>query len=82
MAILQYGDAGSAELEPHGDEAMSERAKGMAFVLVAIGTLGLLTNEFIFSWGRTATMVFAAANAIGLVSLGIALWGKKDGTPE
>ena len=55
---------------------MSERAKGLAFVLVAIGTLGLLANEFVFSWGRIATLVFAAANGIGLVALGFALWGK------
>ena len=61
---------------------MSERAKGLAFVLVAIGTLGLLTNEFVFSWGRVATLVFAAANGIGLVAVGIALWGKGQDTPK
>ncbi len=61
---------------------MSERAKGLAFVLVAIGTLGLLTNEFLFSWGRVATLVFAAANGIGLVAVGIALWGKGQDTPK
>ncbi len=61
---------------------MSERAKGLAFVLVAIGTLGLLTNEFVFSWGRIATLVFAATNGIGLVGVGIALWGKGQDTSE
>ena len=61
---------------------MSERAKGLAFVLVAIGTLGLLTNEFVFSWGRIATLLFAAANGVGLVGVGIALWGKGQDTPE
>lgn len=61
---------------------MSERAKGLAFVLVAIGTLGLLTNEFVFSWGRIATLVFAAANAVGLGALGFALWGKGKDTPK
>ena len=60
---------------------MSERAKGLAFVLVAIGTLGLLANEFVFSWGRIATLVFAAANGIGLVAIGTALWGKGKETP-
>jgi hypothetical protein len=59
---------------------MSERAKGLAFVLVAIGTLGLLTNEFVFSWGRIVTLLFAAANGIGLVGVGIALWGKGQDT--
>ena len=61
---------------------MSERAKGLAFVLVAIGTLGLLTNEFVFSWGRVATLVFATANGIGLVALGIAFRGKGQDTPK
>ena len=59
---------------------MSERAKGLAFVLVAIGTLGLLTNEFVFSWGRIVTLLFAAINGIGLVGVGIALWGKGQDT--
>ena len=61
---------------------MSERAKGLAFVLVAIGTLGLLTNEFVYSWGRIATLVFAAVNGIGLVAVGIALWGKGQDTSK
>ncbi len=61
---------------------MNERTKGLAFVLVAIGTLGLLTNEFVFSWGRIATLVFAAANGIGLVALGIALWGQRRDTSK
>lgn len=61
---------------------MNEHAKGLAFVLVAIGTLGLLANEFVFSWGRIATLVFAAANGIGLVGVGIALWGKGQDAPK
>jgi len=61
---------------------MNETVKGLAFVLVAIGTLGLLTNEFVFSWGRIATLVFAAANGVGLVALGFAFWGKGQDTPK
>jgi len=61
---------------------MNERAKGLAFALVAVGTLGLLANEFVFSWGRIATLAFAAANGIGLVALGIALWGRGKDTPS
>jgi hypothetical protein len=60
----------------HGDRAMKEHVEKLAFVLLVIGTLGLLTNEFVFSWGRIATLIFAAINVIGLVSLGVAHWGK------
>ena len=59
---------------------MNERVQGLAFVLVAIGTCGLLMNEFFFSWGRMATLAFASANGIGLVALGTALWGKRQDT--
>ncbi len=45
-----------------------------AFVLVITGTLGLLANEFMFDWGRAATLLFAASNVIGLVGLGIGLF--------
>jgi len=44
------------------------------FVLLIIGTVGLLLNEFVFDWGRTATLIFAAANVIGLLALGFAYW--------
>jgi len=46
-----------------------------AFALVIVGTLGLLANEFVFDWGRGATLIFAASNAIGLVGVGFALYG-------
>ena len=42
----------------------------IAFTLLILGTTGLLLNEFIFSWGRPATLIFAFANLIGLVILG------------
>jgi hypothetical protein len=49
------------------------------FLLLIIGTLGLLTNEFVFDWGKIATLIFAAANMIGLLTLGIAYWTRKEG---
>jgi hypothetical protein len=52
---------------------MGKHIEPIAFALVAIGTLGLLANEFLFTWGRSATLTFAAMDAIGLVALGIAL---------
>ena len=49
----------------------------LAFVLLMIGTLGLLMNEFAFAWGRPATLAFAAANIVGLLVLGFSCSGKK-----
>ncbi|MFC1913694.1 hypothetical protein ACFLXF_00230 [Chloroflexota bacterium] len=43
--------------------------KLIAFVLLIIGTLGLLINEFAFDWGRVATIVFAIMNLMGLAIL-------------
>ena len=61
---------------------MSEHIGKIPFVLLVIGTLGLLMNEFLFAWGRIATLIFAAINLIGLVALGIILWRKRpDTTP-
>jgi hypothetical protein len=51
-----------------------------AFVLLIIGTLGLLINAFVFDWGRTATLIFAAANVIGLLAFGFTYWSKKQDT--
>ena len=48
-------------------------------VLLVVGTLGLLLNEFVFDWGRAATLSFAVINIIGLLVLGYTYWmTKKD----
>jgi len=47
-----------------------EAVKMWAFVLLIVGTLGLLLSEFVFDWGRAATLSFALANVIGLLALG------------
>ena len=50
-----------------------------AFFFLLIGTIGLLMNEIVFDWGRPATLIFAAANVMGFLTLGFAYWGmKKD----
>ena len=60
--------------------SMREVAKLSAFILLIIGTLGLLINEFIFGWGDTATLTFAALNVVGLAILAYTYWGmKKEG---
>lgn len=48
---------------------MKKNIERIAFVLLIIGTTGLLLNEFVFTWGRYYTLVFAAANAVGLTFL-------------
>lgn len=51
----------------------NESLRLVAVVLVIVGTTGLLANEFIADWGRTATLASAALNVIGLAILGYAL---------
>jgi len=58
---------------------MKEVVKSSGFILLIIGTLGLLINEFIFDWGRAATITFAALNIAGLAALATTQRGiKKD----
>ena len=45
-----------------------------AFVLLIVGTIGLLVNEFVADWGRGATITFACLNVLGLVVLAYATW--------
>jgi hypothetical protein len=52
----------------------------IGFVLLIIGTLGLLANEFAFDWGSFATVAFAVVNVVGLAVLGFAHWGMKQDT--
>ena len=59
---------------------MKEAAKLSSFILIIIGTLGLLINEFIFDWGSTATLTFAAVNVVGLAILAFFLRGLKKET--
>ena len=49
-----------------------------AFILLGIGTLGLLINEFILDWGRIATLTFAVMNVIGLATLAFTHLVKKE----
>ena len=56
---------------------MREYALLIAFVLLIVGTIGLLINEFILDWGRCATLTFAIINVVGLASLAFAYWARK-----
>ena len=59
------------------DMHMSKVIKLTAFILLIIGTIGLLINEIIFDWGRSATLTFAVLNVVGLASLAFAYLTKK-----
>lgn len=49
--------------------SIREAIKLSAFVLLFIGTLGLIINELIFDWGSAATLTFAAVNVVGFAIL-------------
>jgi hypothetical protein len=53
---------------------MREAAKLTAFILLVIGTIGLLVNEFVADWGRGVTITFACLNVLGLVVLTLTTW--------
>ena len=53
---------------------MKKTIELLPFVFLIPGTLGLLLNEFVFDWGRTATLAFAAANLVGLLVLAYSQW--------
>lgn len=40
-------------------------------IFVLIGTVGLLVNEFIMNWGRTATLIFSAISLLGFTFMGM-----------
>ena len=56
-----------------------EAVKLASFILLIIGTIGLLVNEFVFDWGRAATLTFAVVNLVGLAILALANWVMKNG---
>jgi len=56
---------------------MREYTLLIAFVLLIVGTIGLLINELILDWGRCATLTFAIINIVGLASLTFAYWTRK-----
>jgi phage-related minor tail protein len=43
-----------------------------AFILIVIGTIGVLLNEFVWEHSSTRTIIFAVADFVGLVNLAFA----------
>lgn len=57
-----------------------ERLKKAAFILIAMGTVGLLVREFAFDGGRgdwpaAASIFFACLTVSGFASLAYSRWG-------
>jgi len=46
-----------------------------AFILIIVGTLGLLLNEFAWEHSSTRTIIFAIVTFVGLVNLAFARFG-------
>ena len=61
--------------------SLGEVARLIGFILLIVGTLGLLINEFVFEGGRAATLAFAVFNLVGLTTLASVFWGMKK-TPK
>jgi len=59
---------------------MREVVKLSGFILLIIGTVGLIITEIIIRWGGVAvwhylTLTFGVVNALGLATLAFAHWG-------
>jgi hypothetical protein len=48
-----------------------------AFILIIVGTGGLLLNEFVWNGSTARTIIFAVVDFVGLVNLGFAQFGMK-----
>ncbi|MFC2070259.1 hypothetical protein ACFLTB_03705 [Chloroflexota bacterium] len=47
------------------------------FILIIVGTAGLLLNEFVWGCSSSRTVIFAAVNLVGLANLAFARYGMK-----
>ena len=62
------------------DMSLKEFIKFSGFILIAIGTVGLLLNEFVWEHSSSRTITFAVVDFVGLVNLAFAHFGMKDKT--
>ena len=59
---------------------MKNRIKGIGFILIAIGTIGLLLNELAFNASTVLTLSFAGVDVIGLIFLAVSHYMKSEKT--
>lgn len=64
---IEVGIGGYAIINPK----MRNFIKTAAFILIIIGTSGLLLNEYVWEHSSTLAIIFAILNLIGLISLAI-----------
>jgi hypothetical protein len=57
--------------------ALRNFIKISGFVLIIIGTVGLLLNEFVWDGGTTRTIIFGVVDFVGLVNLAFAYFGMR-----
>jgi hypothetical protein len=57
---------------------MKDRIKGAGFILIILGTLGLLLNEFVLEGSTAVTLIAAAVDLIGLACLVIGQYVVKE----
>ena len=57
---------------------MREVTKLIAFILLIVGTTGLLVNEFVTDWSKGVTITFAIFNFVGLATLAFITWSVKN----
>ncbi len=57
---------------------MKEFIKLSGFILIAIGTIGLLLNEFAWEHSSTRTIIFAVVSFVGFTNLALAHFGMRD----
>ena len=60
------------------DDKLRELIKISGFVLIAVGTAGLLLNEFVWGDNSSRTIIFAVVNFVGLVNLVFAHFGMRE----
>jgi hypothetical protein len=46
-----------------------ERIKVIGFILIVIGTLGLILNDFVFQGPSAVTISFAIVDVVGLIGI-------------
>ena len=57
---------------------LKQYIKLSGFILIAIGTIGLLLNEFFWASSSSRTIIFAVVNFVGFANLAFAHFGMKD----
>ena len=58
--------------------SLKQFIKLSGFILIAVGTTGLLLNEFVWDGGASRTIILAVVNFVGLVNLAFAYFGMRQ----